>query len=84
MHLLFSCRFLLGGDHGQLKNGPPEGHTAIIEALFPGETLSIDPCFYFGTLNKGLLSGPLPVNENTAFVPTPVDTTSVKFIFFFL
>lgn len=40
--------------------------------------LSIDPCFYFGNLNKVVLSGPWPVEDDTAFVPTPVDTTTVS------
>jgi hypothetical protein len=29
-------------------------------------------------LNKVVLSGPWPVEDDTAFVPTPVDTTTVS------
>ncbi|XP_033608233.1 ryanodine receptor isoform X6 [Cryptotermes secundus] len=72
-----SCRFLLGGDHGRLKYIPPEEFSPLVESLLPQQVLSIDPCFYFGNLNKVVLSGPWPVEDDTAFVPTPVDTTTV-------
>jgi ryanodine receptor 2 len=75
---LFSCRFLLGGDHGRLKYIPPEEFSPLVESLLPQQVLSIDPCFYFGNLNKVVLSGPWPVEDDTAFVPTPVDTTAVS------
>lgn len=76
--LIFSCRFLLGGDHGRLKYIPPEEFSPLVESLLPQQVLSIDPCFYFGNLNKVVLSGPWPVEDDTAFVPTPVDTTTVS------
>nr|AHW99829.1 ryanodine receptor [Sogatella furcifera] len=72
-----SCRFLLGGDHGRLKYFPPEEFSPLVESLLPQQVLSIDPCFYFGNLNKSVLSGPWPVEDDTAFVPTPVDTSKV-------
>lgn len=78
MSSTFSCRFLLGGDHGRLKYIPPEEFSPLVESLLPQQVLSIDPCFYFGNLNKVVLSGPWPVEDDTAFVPTPVDTTSVS------
>lgn len=43
----------------------------------PQQVLSIDPCFYFGNLNKSVLAGPWLVEGDTAFVPNPVDTSSV-------
>ncbi|XP_067007679.2 ryanodine receptor [Anabrus simplex] len=72
-----SCRFLLGGDHGRLKYAPPEEFSPLIESLLPQQVLSIDPCFYFGNLNKSVLAGPWLVEDDTAFVPTPVDTSMV-------
>ncbi|KAL1124812.1 hypothetical protein AAG570_001433 [Ranatra chinensis] len=72
-----SCRFLLGGDHGRLKYAPPEEFSPLIESLLPQQVLSIDPCFYFGNLNKCVLAGPWHVEDDTAFVPTPVDTTMI-------
>lgn len=79
-HLLFSCRFLLGGDHGRLKFLPPEDFSPLVESLLPQQILSIDPCFYFGNLNKNVLAGPLFVEDDTAFVPVPVDTSMVIFL----
>ncbi|KAK7790957.1 hypothetical protein R5R35_007854 [Gryllus longicercus] len=72
-----SCRFLLGGDHGRLRYAPPEEFSALVESLLPQQTLSIDPCFYFGNLPKCVLSGPWLVEDDTAFVPQPVDTSMV-------
>ncbi|XP_049775985.1 ryanodine receptor [Schistocerca cancellata] len=72
-----SCRFLLGGDQGRLKYIPPEEFSPLVESLLPQQVLSIDPCFYFGNLNKCVLSGPWPVEDDTAFVPTPVDTSMI-------
>nr|CAD7395326.1 unnamed protein product [Timema poppensis] len=71
------CRFLLGGDHGRLKYIPPEGFSPLVESLLPQQVLSIDPCFYFGNLNKCVLAGPWLVEDDTAFVPTPVDTSAI-------
>ncbi|XP_046400098.1 ryanodine receptor isoform X3 [Ischnura elegans] len=72
-----SCRFLLGGDHGRLKFMPPEEFSPLVESLLPSQILSLDPCFYFGNLNKCVLAGPWLVEDDTAFVPTPVDTTNI-------
>ncbi|XP_072162212.1 ryanodine receptor isoform X2 [Bemisia tabaci] len=73
-----SCRFLLGGDHGRLKYVPPEEFSPLVESLLPQQILSIDPCFYFGNLNKCTLAGPWPVEDDTAFVPAPVDTSMIN------
>lgn len=75
-----SCRFLLGGDHGRLKYMPPEEFSPLVESLLPQQILSLEPCFYFGNLNKCVLAGPLLVEDDTAFVPNPVDTSLVYFI----
>ncbi|KAG8232313.1 hypothetical protein J437_LFUL009412 [Ladona fulva] len=72
-----SCRFLLGGDHGRLKYVSPEEFSPLVESLLPSQILSLDPCFYFGNLNKCVLAGPWLVEDDTAFVPTPVDTTNM-------
>jgi ryanodine receptor 2 len=61
-----------------LKYIPPEEFSPLVESLLPQQVLSIDPCFYFGNLNKVVLSGPWPVEDDTAFVPTPVDTATVS------
>ena len=72
-----SCRFLFGGEHGRLKYTPPDGFSPIYDSLLPTQILAIDPCFYFGELAKGMLAGPLPVEDDVAFVPQPVDTSTV-------
>ena len=72
-----SCRFLFGGEHGRLKFTPPDGFSPIYDSLLPTQILAIDPCFYFGEMAKGVLAGPLPVEDDVAFVPQPVDTSTV-------
>lgn len=73
-----SCRFLFGGDHGRLKYAPPLGYSPLVQCLMPHQILSLDPCFYFGNLNKNVLAGPWLVEDDTVFVPNPVDTVSVS------
>ena len=76
--LLFSARFLLGGDHGRQKFEPPEGFSPVSECLLPAQQMSIDPCFHFGELAKGVLAGPLVEQEDPVFVPQPIDTSAVR------
>lgn len=73
----FSARFLLGGDHGRLKYAPPMGFSPLVQCLMPHQILSLDPCFYFGNLNKNVLAGPFLIEDDTPFVPNPVDTSTV-------
>ncbi|XP_017836906.1 ryanodine receptor isoform X16 [Drosophila busckii] len=73
-----SCRFLFGGDHGRLKYAPPMGFSALVQCLMPHQILSLDPCFYFGNLSKNVLAGPWLIEDDTAFVPKPVDTSGVS------
>lgn len=73
-----SCRFLLGGEHGRLRYAAPEGYSPLVESLLPQQVLSLEPCFYFGNLAKRALAGPPLVQDDTAFVPTPVDTLAVS------
>lgn len=73
----------MGGDHGRLKFLPPDDFSPLVESLLPQQILSIDPCFYFGNLNKNVLAGPLFVEDDTAFVPIPVDTSMVLVAFKF-
>lgn len=47
----------------------------------PCQTLAIDPCFYFGEQHKGILAGPLPIQDDLVFVPKPVDTNHVSVYF---
>nr|XP_049707628.1 ryanodine receptor isoform X41 [Helicoverpa armigera] len=72
-----SCRFLLGGEHGRLRYAAPEGYSPLVESLLPQQILSLEPCFYFGNLSKRALAGPPLVQDDTAFVPTPVDTLQI-------
>ncbi|KAG8184852.1 hypothetical protein JTE90_012099 [Oedothorax gibbosus] len=72
-----SCRFILGGDHGRLRYGPPDGHSPLVESLQPKQVLSVDPCFQFGELSKGVIFGPMNEKDDMAFVPAPVETQGV-------
>ena len=56
----------------------PIDFSPLYECLLPTQTLALDPCFHFGDLTKSTLSGPLEVTNDTAFVPQPVDTTTVS------
>ncbi|XP_069170443.1 ryanodine receptor [Procambarus clarkii] len=73
-----SARFLLGGEHGRLKYPPPDAHSSVSECLLPFQTLTIDPCFYFGEQHKGTLAGPLLIQDDLVFVPKPVDTSAIQ------
>ena len=73
-----SARFLFGGEQGRLKYAPPDNFSPVYECLLPTQNLCIDPGFYFGELHKVILSGPLPTEDDVAFVPNPVDTTNVS------
>lgn len=68
----------MGGDHGRLKYAPPEEFSPLVESLLPQQILSLDPCFYFGNMAKVVLAGPWLVEDDTAFVPTPVDTATAS------
>ena len=74
-----SCRFLLGGDHGRLRFEPPTSEfSPLYESVLAHQSFSLEPCFYFGNLKKGVFSGPLPVeDESLVFVPNPVDTSNI-------
>lgn len=75
----YSCRFLFGGDHGRLKFGPPQGHSPIIQTLLPSQELSIESCFQFGDLAKGIICGPnVELFDDAAFVPKPVETSDIN------
>ena len=73
-----SCRFLLGGEEGRLKYAPPANFSPLFESLLPTQMLRIDPGFYMGDLGKAVLSGPLDIDDKIAFVPRPVDTSTVS------
>ncbi|XP_064602338.1 ryanodine receptor 2-like [Liolophura sinensis] len=73
-----SCRFVLGGDHGKLKYGPPEGHSPVFESLPPREKLKIEPCFHLGDVQKSIVCGPAGNLERVVFVPHPVDTAHIQ------
>ena len=69
---------MLGGEHGKLKHGPPEGHSPVYESLLPKEKLKIEPKFHFGDVPRGLVQGPPEARDISAFVPHPVDTANVR------
>ncbi|XP_025103910.1 ryanodine receptor-like isoform X4 [Pomacea canaliculata] len=73
-----SCRYVFGGDHGRLKFGPPDEHSPVIESLPPKEKMRIEPCYYFGELNKNIISGPTEICDYHPFVPNPVSTSHIQ------
>ncbi|UYV64349.1 RYR2 [Cordylochernes scorpioides] len=73
-----SCRFILGGDQGRLRYGPPEDHSPLVEGVMPNQEIVVEPCFQFGDLPKGVLCGPTVEASDVVFVPQPVDTSNVQ------
>lgn len=81
IHTIFfvnSVRFMLGGENGKLKYGPPDGHSPVCESLLPKEKLKIEPCFSLGNVPKGLICGLSEELDCRLFVPRPVDTSHVS------
>lgn len=78
MSAYVSCRYVFGGDDGRLKYGPPDEHSPMIESLPPKEQLRIEPCFYFGELQKNVINGPTEFCDYQPFVPNPVHTSHVQ------
>lgn len=71
---------MMGGEHGKLKFGPPEGHTPVYESLMPKEKLRIEPKFHLGDIPKGLVAGPPELRDISAFVPHPVEASNVRIL----
>ncbi|XP_048731868.2 ryanodine receptor-like isoform X6 [Ostrea edulis] len=71
-------RFMLGGEHGKLKHGPPQGHSAVVESLMPKDRLRLEPCFVFGEVSKNILSGPTEITDYVPFVPKAIDTANIQ------
>uniref|UniRef100_X1Z8I7 Ryanodine receptor n=1 Tax=Capitella teleta TaxID=283909 RepID=X1Z8I7_CAPTE len=71
-------RYMLGGENGKFRYGPPEGHAPVYESLLPKEKLRIEPKFHLGDVPKGLISGPPELRDISAFVPHPVETSNVE------
>ncbi|CAO4380202.1 unnamed protein product [Caenorhabditis nigoni] len=72
-----SCRFILGGNQGRLRYGPPTGFSAVVEAV-NGE-LGITDCLSFGDLGKNIFCGPQTIFNNLEpFIPTPIDVSTTQ------
>ncbi|EGT37287.1 hypothetical protein CAEBREN_31615 [Caenorhabditis brenneri] len=72
-----SCRFILGGNQGRLRYGPPPGFSAVVEAV-NGE-LGITDCLSFGDLGKNIFCGPQTIFNNLEpFIPTPIDVSTTQ------
>ncbi|CAG0896856.1 unnamed protein product, partial [Cyprideis torosa] len=72
-----SARFMFGGDQGRLMYAAPESFSPLVECLHPTKELLLEPSFHFGDLTKNVICGPSIIEEDAAFVPKPVDTSSV-------
>ncbi|XP_041469245.1 ryanodine receptor 2-like isoform X1 [Lytechinus variegatus] len=73
-----SARFILGGKHGRFKYSPPKGFAAVCESVLPKERLKIEPCFSLGDVTEGIIQGPTASQDHSAFIPAPVDTSTVS------
>lgn len=73
-----SVRFMLGGDQGKLRYGPPEDHSPLYESLLQKQIVTIQPCFGMGDPKKGILRGYAEMGDVAAFVPQPVNTDHIQ------
>ncbi|TGZ67043.1 hypothetical protein CRM22_004998 [Opisthorchis felineus] len=80
MNAKASARFLLGGNQGRLRHGPPPGYAPICDARQPGQRLRLEPVFSFGQLEKSVYTGPLasPTPQQSVFVPRTVRTNHIQ------
>lgn len=79
-----SCRFLFGGNQGELKYRPPAGFSPIVDVLLPNQEVSVEPCFSFGDLAKQSVCGPQTTPDlspqvvmDLVFIPKVIDTQSI-------
>lgn len=79
-----SCRFLFGGNQGELKYRPPAGFSPIVDVLLPNQEVSVESCFSFGDLAKQTVCGPQTTPDLSAqtvmdlvFIPKVIDTQSI-------
>lgn len=80
---VYPCRvrFLLGGRHGEFKFLPPSGYAPCYEALLPKERMRIEPVKEYKRDVDGVrdLLGTAQFLSQASFIPTPVDTSQVKY-----
>lgn len=79
-----SCRFLFGGNQGELRYRPPAGFSPIVDVLLPNQEVSVESCFSFGDLAKQTVCGPQTTPDlipqtvmDLVFIPKVIDTQSI-------
>lgn len=80
-----SCRFLFGGNQGELHYRPPAGFSPIVDVLLPNQEVAVEPCFSFGDLAKQTVSGPQMTPDSVPqtvmdliFIPKVIDTQFIN------
>ena len=67
----------LGGHLGKFQYDPPEGYAGIYEAADSAKDVTLQPFRCLGDPDELLVNGPAFTSDYEAFVPAPIDTSSV-------
>lgn len=68
----------LGGHLGKFVYGPPEGYAGLYEAANTNKDIVLQPFHCLGDPAELLVYGPTFTSDYEAFVPAPIDTSSVS------
>lgn len=68
----------LGGHLGRFVYGPPEGYAGLYEAADTEKRVLLQPFRSLGDPAELLVHGPGFTSDYEAFVPAPIDTSSIS------
>ena len=69
---------LLGGSLGTFHHAPPSGYAGLHEAVESGKKVTLRPFHCVGGDGSLLVEGPVTKSDFEAFIPSPIDTSSVN------
>ena len=78
LYFTFSMVMSLGGHLGKFVYGPPEGYAGLYEAANPDKDVILQPFRCLGDPAELLVYGPAFTSDSEAFIPAPIDTSSVS------
>ena len=68
----------LGGHLGKFAYGPPAGYAGLYEAVNADKDVILQPFRCLGDPAELLVHGPTFTSDYEAFVPAPIDTSSIS------
>jgi len=69
---------LLGGTLGAFHHAPPPGYVGLHETVESGKRVTLKPFHCVGGDSSMLVEGPATQSDFEAFVPSPIDTSSIN------